>query len=930
MPLPTKFMLKTISKRIVASLSALALVLAMVPLQALAANVPTDFVTSINFEVAGIAKDSFIPASAEQLTIKVNYDTAHFPAQLATANGTVKVKQGGTTVKTFPAINGVNVAQQTFTWDGKDSDGNFCSNPPGSPCANGTYTVEVALQSVVGADTWTETETKNFTIGAASTVNITTFTAVPTKNGGDFDPSPSGDDEDLTLEYTLSQAADVRIDIKNSKNQTIKNFNDTAKATGSFSWDGVFEGKLVVPGTYTLVLSATKAGESAVTSTKSVTVAYGSAGKAAIENYSLDPISFDPDFEDTSIRFRNSKDAELTVEIQDGEGSVVRSFSDYSNDSFNGGDDHDITWDGKNTSGTQVNDSSYKIVIVARNDFGVTVKEDTVTINNSAGSVTSSNNHIDNISFSPSSKFKPSEDEELKIEYDAKVDLDELTISAVRGNERFEIEQQEELESDTNLEATWDGQIDDEYAAPGTWKIEFKSKVGATQLVAVKSVTIEYEKPTIDEFIVSKSKFDNDLGESTFALFRLDEDAQITLTVVVDGNDEEDLEEELDVEKDRWYAVEFDGDGYDYTDDIDLKLTAANLVNTDVYDSEKISVDLAEDDTSSSVSNVTNDYIDPVVSGGDEAMTIYYELEDEADVTITIYKGKTSTGTKIVEVLDVKNQEGGDHEIEWNGRDSDGDKLSDGFYTYKIVSDKSSTDTESGVFVIGETGDNGSSSDDNNNDDSGDDNNNGNPNVIIDGGNNNDDSGSNSKCAGFGDVQKTSKFCESIMWAQESGVVKGYSDGTFKPFAPINRVEILKVVLEAMGIGADSSVSGNLGFKDVQADSWYMGYIKAGKDRGIFTGDAGKGTARPGDTVNRAEALKIAFETLRVQKAFVVNGCAESFDDVKSGDWFAKYACQAKEYMLFDLAGNALVAGKLSTRGEIVEMLYRMHQAGLI
>lgn len=920
-------MLKTISKRIVASISAVALLLAIVPLQALAANVPTDFVTSINLEVAAVAKDSFSPANAEVLTVKINYDTVHFPAASAAATGTIKIKQGANTVKTFPVINGINAAEQIVPWDGKDSDANFCGLPAGTPCATGTYSVEVAVQSVVGPDTWTETESKNFTIGASSTVSITTFTAVPTKAGGDFDPSPSGEDEDLTIDYTLNQVADVRVDIKNSKNQTIKNFNHTAKATGSFSWDGLFEGKIALPGIYTIVLSATKAGEATVTSTKSVTIAYANAGKSEIENYSLSTASFDPDFGDTSIRFRNSKDAELTVEIQEGGGTVVRTFSDYSSDSFNVGDDHNITWDGKNTSGSQAADGSYKIVIVARNEFGVSVKEDTITLNNSAGSVSSSNNHIDNISLSPSSKFNPAEDDELKIEFDAKVDLDELTISLVRSGDGSEeiYSEKDQLESENNLEATWDGQIDGEYAAAGTWRIEFKSKVGNTELTAVKSVTVEYEKPEIDEFLVSKSKFDNDLGESVFALFKVDSDAKITLTVVVDGNDEDDLEEELDVEKDKWYAVEVDGDGFDYDDDIDLKLTAANLVNEDVYDSEKISVDLAEDDTSSSVSNVTNDYIDPVVSGGDEAMTIYYELEDEADVAITIYKGKTSTGTKVVEVLDVKNQEGGDHEIEWNGRDSDGDKLSDGFYTYKIVSDKSSTDTESGIFVIGETGDGNVSSSDDNSNDNDDSGSNGNPNVIIDGGNSTD-----SKCAGFGDVQKTSEFCESIMWAQESGVVKGYSDGTFKPFASINRVEILKVVLEAMGVGADSSVSGNLGFKDVQADAWYMGYIKAGKDRGIFNGDSGKGTARPGDSVNRAEALKIAFETLRVQKAFIINGCAESFDDVKSGDWFAKYACQAKEYKLFDLAGNALVAGKLSTRGEIVEMLYRMHQVGLI
>lgn len=889
--------------------------LGVLPTTALAAIVPTDFVTAINYEVGGVAKDNFNPSGAEVLTIKLSYDMAHFAPALATATGTIKIKQGATTVKTFPAINGIVAADQTLTWNGIESDGNFCSNPPSTPCANGTYSVEVVVNSTIGADTWSETESKNFTIGApVAAVAITTFTSVPTKGGATFDPAPSADDEDLALNYTLNKVADVEINIKDSKDKTIKTFNKMANSTGSFSWDGTVASKLVAPGTYKVVLTATKAGEATATQSKDLVVAYNNASKPGIDNYTLSTPSFDPDVEDTAIGFTNLRDANITVEIRQNDGVVVRTFSNYEDDNFNAGDTHNVVWNGKNSSGTIATDGGYKVFIELRNEYGVTTKEDTITLINTSGSISSSNNHIDDISFSPSSKFKPGDDEELKIEFDAKVDLAELTISAVRGNDRYEIDHMEELDKETNLETTWDGKDDDdEFVPEGTWKIEFKSKVGSTTLTAIKSIIVEYDKPVIDEFLISKTKFDNELGESTYALFKVDRAAQITLAVMLDGEEDDTLEEEMEVEEDRWYAVQFDGGSYDYSDSIALKLTAANISNIDVYDSEKITVDLAEDDTSSNVSNVTNDDIDPVVTDGKTEMTVNFELEEEADVDITIYKGKNTTSTKVVEIFNQDNLDSGSHSIPWNGRDEDGSTLSKGFYTYKIVSHKSSTDTETGTFVIGESDDLQSTGGSSN------------------GGSSNGGGNSNTtKCANFTDVSASSELCEAITWAKDSGVVSGYADGTFKPSSPINRVEMLKVVLEALGIGPELSVSGNLGFKDVETGAWYMGYIKAGKDRGIFNGDSGMGTARPGDTVNRVEALKLALETVRIQKGLALNRCESSYADVKSTDWFSVYACQAAQYDLFDISGNNLAPGTLSSRGEIVEMLYRMHKAGLL
>ena len=120
----------------------------------------------------------------------------------------------------------------------------------------------------------------------------------------------------------------------------------------------------------------------------------------------------------------------------------------------------------------------------------------------------------------------------------------------------------------------------------------------------------------------------------------------------------------------------------------------------------------------------------------------------------------------------------------------------------------------------------------------------------------------------------------------------------------------------------------NEGFSDVQAGAWYMPYIKTAKQLGVFSGDGGANTARPDATINRAEALKLTFETLRVSKGYTVSSCSFSYGDVQAGAWYYNYACQAKNYDLFG-GGSFLNPGALSSRGEVAQMLYDLDQAGL-
>ena len=857
---------------------------------------------------------------------------------------TVEILDGVTVKRTL--INNESLTAGAYSktnkaalaWDGKDTAGQIL--------ADKGYTVKVTTRKTV-AGAILDTKTLTATVATPTTIVVNSYVVAPTPTkGGSFDPSASGDNQDLQIDYTLNKVADnVLIEIKDPKNNTIKTFNaNTVSAT--FTWNGEISSKLVVPGAYKVVLTATKAGEASVTQSKDLTVAYNNANKGELQNFSALPNNFDPDFEDVVIEFKNTKDADITVEIHDANGLVVRTFTNFQNTNYSSNTSHSVTWDGKNTSGSDVSLGSYKVVVVSRNVFGVVATETTVAVNNSGGSVSSSNAHISNISFSPSSSFEPAVDEELKIEFDVEKDLDILTVTAVRGTDKIELYNEEDVEEQNNLEITWDGTDDnDDYVDMGSWKIEFKSKLDATELTAVKAIDVDYEQPEIDDLYLSKEKFDNDLGEFTYIIFRLDSDASVTVTELESNDEQDDLVEDMEVEGKKWYAVKWDGDNYGYNDDMDIKVVAANVANENVFDSQKISVDLSEETTSSNKSNVSQDFIDPVVTNGNDEMALYYSLEDTADVTVTVHKGDGASGSKVIELLDLNDQDGGDHVIYWDGKNSDGKKLASGLYTYKIVSKAGATETETGLFVVGTVGDvegssSGGSSDSGSSDGSGV-----GSGVIVDGvvsGGEEEDTEEDfgngdfldkdfpKPCDAFPDVKSSSKNCEAIQWAYEAGVFGGYPDGTFREFSPINRAEFLKVIIEAFDLPI-SPAAGNLGFNDVITGAWYVPYIKLAKDLGIFSGDSGKGTARPEATINRAEALKLTFELFKVLQKYTLSTCSVSYPDVKGSDWFAKYACGAKQFGLFDLAdGINFSAGSASTRGEIAELFYRLHLAGLL
>ncbi|GLX66166.1 S-layer homology domain-containing protein [Paenibacillus glycanilyticus] len=116
-------------------------------------------------------------------------------------------------------------------------------------------------------------------------------------------------------------------------------------------------------------------------------------------------------------------------------------------------------------------------------------------------------------------------------------------------------------------------------------------------------------------------------------------------------------------------------------------------------------------------------------------------------------------------------------------------------------------------------------------------------------------------------------------WAKETitrwihkGWVHGYSNGTFKPNAPITRAEFVTLVNHAFGF---TSAESSLPFTDLPVTSWAYPEVAIAYKAGYFHGASGK--ANPNQQTVRQEGVVMLANVLRINPA--ANGDLSPFKD---------------------------------------------------
>lgn len=143
----------------------------------------------------------------------------------------------------------------------------------------------------------------------------------------------------------------------------------------------------------------------------------------------------------------------------------------------------------------------------------------------------------------------------------------------------------------------------------------------------------------------------------------------------------------------------------------------------------------------------------------------------------------------------------------------------------------------------------------------------------------------------FSDVPKGYWAANYIGYMQQFGIITGYSDGSFRPDAPVTRAEFA-----AIASRFEKLTEGSKSFADVPDTYWAARYINFAATRGWVTGYS-DGTFKPENTITRAEVAAVTCRLLErsADQTYIRSHLKElrTFSDVTESHWAYWYAMEA-------------------------------------
>ncbi|OGJ48091.1 hypothetical protein A2344_00460 [Candidatus Peregrinibacteria bacterium RIFOXYB12_FULL_41_12] len=112
----------------------------------------------------------------------------------------------------------------------------------------------------------------------------------------------------------------------------------------------------------------------------------------------------------------------------------------------------------------------------------------------------------------------------------------------------------------------------------------------------------------------------------------------------------------------------------------------------------------------------------------------------------------------------------------------------------------------------------------------------------------------------FSDVMDGSWYIPYLQEAYEQGIVEGYPDGSFQPGSTVNKVEILKMVIEAFGLDGNlkDEITTTL-YADVDETAWYATYVQLANEMGIYYDLLLSDNFNPGEYMTRGEIAELVY-----------------------------------------------------------------------
>ncbi|HIY33063.1 MAG TPA: S-layer homology domain-containing protein [Candidatus Evtepia faecavium] len=107
----------------------------------------------------------------------------------------------------------------------------------------------------------------------------------------------------------------------------------------------------------------------------------------------------------------------------------------------------------------------------------------------------------------------------------------------------------------------------------------------------------------------------------------------------------------------------------------------------------------------------------------------------------------------------------------------------------------------------------------------------------------------------FTDVAESDWFYDAVRYAYENGLMGGVGDNLFAPNHPTTRAQLVTILYRLEG---EPEVSGQSGFTDVEADTWYTDAVAWAAEEGVVNGVSETQFA-PGNNITREQLATILF-----------------------------------------------------------------------
>jgi len=169
--------------------------------------------------------------------------------------------------------------------------------------------------------------------------------------------------------------------------------------------------------------------------------------------------------------------------------------------------------------------------------------------------------------------------------------------------------------------------------------------------------------------------------------------------------------------------------------------------------------------------------------------------------------------------------------------------------------------------------------------------------------------------ASFTDVKPTLDHYNPIMNLAGRGIVKGYSDGTYRPDNKLTRGQASKIL--ALALKLDTKNVKNPRFKDVDKTNGFYKYIAALENAGLISGFEDN-TFKPNASMTRAHMAKAIDLGFKLEGKSTVN----PFRDVSNSSWYAHHVKA--------LVSNKVTKGKTATTFDPNSSITRAQMASFV